>query len=326
MKRFYGICILMLALCVQLQVFAQERTLTGTISDADGALPGVSVVITGTTTGTITDIDGQFSLKNVSADAKTITVSFVGFENQTLDIGSQTNFNISMKAGVELDEFVVTALNISREKKALGYSVQQVGGDDLGQARDPNVLNALSGKVSGVQITSASGSVGASSRVVIRGSSSIRGDSQPLFVINGVPIDNGTYHSDTGGGSVDYGNAASDINPEDIESLTVLKGPNASALYGSRATNGVILITTKSGKGSKKGWSVDYSGNIGFANPFKLPDYQNKFGQGVGHRFSYVDGAGGGINDGVDESWGPAFDTSLNESDGIDNDGDGEID
>ncbi|MFK7907627.1 MAG: SusC/RagA family TonB-linked outer membrane protein, partial [Chitinophagales bacterium] len=325
MKRFYGICILILALCVQLQVFAQGRTLTGTISDDSGSLPGVSVVVTGTTTGTVTDIDGKFSLE-VPADAKTLTVSYVGFENQTLDIGSQTSFNINMKAGVELDEFVVTALNISREKKALGYSVQQVGGDDLTEARDANVLNALSGKVSGVQITSASGSVGSSSRIVIRGTSSIRGDSQPLFVINGVPIDNGTNHTDDGYGSVDYGNAASDINPEDIESITVLKGPNASALYGSRATNGVILITTKNGKGAKKGWSVDYSGNVAFANPFKLPDYQNKFGQGVNHQFGYVDGAGGGLYDGVDESWGPAFDTSINENDGIDNDGDGEID
>ncbi len=326
MKRFYGLCILMLALFVQLQVFAQGRTLTGTITDDGEPLPGVSVVVTGTTTGTVTDIDGKFSLQ-VPADAKTLTISYVGYDSQTLDIGSQANFNITLKAGVDLEEVVVTALNISREKKALGYSVQQVGGDDLSEARDPNnILNALSGKVSGVQITSASGNVGSSSRVVIRGTSTITGNAQPLFVINGVPIDNGTNHSDDGYGSVDYGNAASDINPEDIESLTVLKGPNAAALYGSRATNGVILITTKSGKGLKKGWSVDYNGNIGFSNPFKLPDYQNKFGQGLGHRFRYVDGAGGGINDGVDESWGPAFDTSINENDGIDNDGDGEID
>ncbi|MEZ4884359.1 MAG: SusC/RagA family TonB-linked outer membrane protein [Chitinophagales bacterium] len=325
MKRFYGFCILMLALCVQFQVFAQGRTVTGTIADDGEPLPGVSIVVTGTTVGTVTDIDGKFSLQ-VPADAKKLTVSYVGYDSQTLDIGSQTTFNVNLKAGVDLEEVVVTALNISREKKALGYSVQQVGGDDLTGARDANVLNALSGKVSGVQITGASGSVGSSSRVVIRGSSSIRGDSQPLFVINGVPIDNGTYHTDDGLGSVDYGNAASDLNPEDIESLTVLKGPNASALYGSRATNGVILITTKTGKGARKGWSVDYSGNVAFSNPFKLPDYQNKFGQGVGHQFSYVDGAGGGLNDGVDESWGPSFDTSINENDGIDNDGDGEID
>ena len=326
MKRFYGLCILMLALFVQLQVFAQGRTLTGTISEDGAPLPGVNVVVTGTTTGTITDTDGKFSL-DVPEDAKTLTVSFVGYESQTVEIGSQSNFSIDLAVGVDLEEIVVTALNISREKKALGYSVQNVNGEELAGARDPsNVLNALSGKVSGVQITSASGSVGSSSRVVIRGASSIRGNNQPLYVINGVPIDNGTYHTDDGYGSVDYGNAASDINPEDIENITVLKGPNAAALYGSRAANGVILITTKTGKGATKGWSVDYSGNIGFSTPFRLPNYQNEFGQGLGHRFSYVNGAGGGINDGVDESWGPAFDTSINENDGIDNDGDGEID
>ncbi len=182
------------------------------------------------------------------------------------------------------------------------------------QARDANVINSLSGKIAGVNVVSSSGNVGASSRIVIRGNTSITGDNQPLFVVNGIPMDNraqGAGNSQFGG--VDFGNAIQDIHPDDIASVTVLKGPNASALYGSRGANGVILITTKSGKGAQKGLGVTYTGDIGFASPFRLPKYQNKFGQGLGFEFNYVDGTGNGLWDGVDESWSPAFDASLSQ-------------
>ncbi|TNE67974.1 MAG: SusC/RagA family TonB-linked outer membrane protein [Bacteroidetes bacterium] len=304
-----------------------QRTVVGTVKGDDGeALIGATVAVKGTNTGARTDVEGKYSVE-VPAGSNVLVFSYTGYKSQEITLGASNVLDVVMVGGLELGETVVTALGVSREQKSLAYAVQQVDGDNLTQARDANIVNQLSGKIAGVNVISSSGNVGASSRITIRGNTSITGNNQPLFVVNGIPMDNRAQGS--GGsqyGGVDFGNAIQDINPEDIESVTVLKGPNASALYGSRGANGVILITTKTGKASKKGLGVSYTGDIGFSTPFRLPDYQNKFGQGVGFQFSYVDGAGGGLWDGVDESWGPSFDSSINQNDGIDNDGDGQID
>ena len=207
-----------------------------------------------------------------------------------------------------LDEVVVTALGLSREKKALGYSAQSLNSELLTRSADNNFLGNLSGKLSGVRITGSQADIG-SSRIIIRGETSIAGENQPLFVIDGVPVDNSQLNSQ--GVGRDFKNAIADINAEDIESLTVLKGPNASALYGSRAAHGAIVITTKSGRRQKGlGINITSSNRISFAAT--LPKFQNVFGQGADGRFSYVDGKGAGINDGVDESWGPKLNIGLN--------------
>ena len=303
-----------------------QRTVTGTVTGDGDALIGASVAVKGAGSGARTDIDGRYSVQ-VPDGATTWVFSYTGFATQEVTIGASNALDVVLQDNALLDEVVVTALGISREQKSLGYAVQQISGDRLTAARDANVVNSLSGKIAGVNVVSSSGNVGSSARIVIRGNSSITGENQPLFVVNGIPMDNsnrGNGNNQSGG--VDFGNAIQDINADDIESISVLKGPNAAALYGSRGANGVILITTKTGKGATKGLGVRYSGDIGFAQPFRLPTYQNKFGQGVGFQFGYVDGTGNGLFDGVDESWGPSFDPAINAADGIDNDGDGTVD
>lgn len=302
-----------------------QNVISGTVTDAESGegLSGVTVFEKGTTNGTFTGEDGSYRLE--ASDDATIVFRMIGYAVREVVGGG----DVSLEEDVlQVDPVVVTALGVSRDRKSLGYSVQNVNGDQLTQARDANVVNNLSGRVAGVNIVGSSGNVGSSSRIVIRGNTSITGNNQPLFVINGVPVDNGTNATTSGGEDVDYGNVISDINPEDIEDITVLKGPNAAALYGSRAANGVVLITTKSGNtpGGKKGLGVSYSLNAGFSTPFRLPDFQNTHGQGLGGQFGYYDGNNGGLGDGIDESWGPAFDPTINEGDGIDNDGDGTID
>jgi len=306
--KFSGILALMLALAVQFS-FAQERTVSGTVSDNNGLpLPGATVLIQGTTTGTSTDFDGNYSIEANVGDV--LKFSYVGYSTQSVVVAASGGINVILQPDNELEEVVVTALGIKREEKALGYSVQSVKGEGLTEARESNISNALSGKVAGVQVTGTSGSVGASSRIVLRGNSSITGNNEPLYVVDGVPIDNRSFGNAGSGGGVDLPNGAADINPDDIESVTVLKGPNAAALYGLRAGNGVIVITTKRGSGAKK-FSVSVNTNVTFSNPLILPDYQNSYGQGDGNYFEFVDGAGGGVQDGVDESWGPPLDVGL---------------
>ena len=295
-------------------LLAQTKVITGTVTDDNGApLPGVNVVVKGTTVGTITDADGKYSL-SVPADAKTLQFLFVGMKTQEVTIGDQTTIDVTLQPDVlGLDEVVVTGLGTNRTKKALGYAVQDVKGDQLTIGQPENFANALQGRVAGVQITNSSGAVGAGVRVVIRGMSTLTGSNQPLYVVDGVPIINNVTSLGAYGG-IDFGNSAMDINPNDIESVSVLKGANAAALYGSRALNGVILITTKSGKlkaGGKKGLGVSFETNGIFTTPLILPKFQNDYGQGSGGQFAYVDGMYGGVNDGVDESWGPKLDAGL---------------
>jgi len=302
-----GILLLFLALLMFSESIAQNIRVSGKITESDGnPVPGVTVLVKGTAEGTVTNIDGLYSLS--CAPNSVLVVSFIGYTTQEVPVGNKTTLNITIAPDAkQLSEVVVTAFGIEREKKALGYAVQEVSGEDLNESRTTNLVNAMSGKVAGVQVTSSNGAPGSSSRIQIRGAHSIGSSSQPLFVVDGVPIDNGNYGSTT---SIDYGNGAAAINPDDIASMSVLKGPAAAALYGSRGANGVILITTKSGKGAK-GIGVSVNSNTSFETPFRLPEFQNEYGQGTKGLFEFKDGKGGGVSDGVDESWGPKLDGRL---------------
>ena len=258
-----------------------QRTVTGVVEDDSGVLlPGVSVVIVGTTQGSITDINGEFSIV-VPGEESVLRFSFVGMEAQEVTVGNQSVINVTLATlSVGLDEVVVTALGISRETKSLGYSVGEVDGEDLTNVPQENLMNSLAGRVSGVVINSTAGA-GSSVSMVIRGASSLTSDNQPLFVVDGIPMNNTLNNvtemaRDT---KPDYGNAISDINPEDIESISVLKGPSAAALYGSRAGNGVVLITTKSGKASK-GIGVTITSNTVIESPYKYLEKHNLMANG----------------------------------------------
>ncbi|QZT36442.1 SusC/RagA family TonB-linked outer membrane protein [Halosquirtibacter xylanolyticus] len=295
--------------------FAQTRVITGNViaSKDQQPIPGASVVVTSTTVGTVTDFDGNFSLK-VPSDASNITVSFMGMKSQVVSLTEQKNYSVVLaEDNIAMDEVVITALGISRDKKALGYSVQNVGGDDLTQTKQSNVVSALSGKVSGVQVSGSSGSMGGSSRILIRGASSITGNNQPLFVVDGVPIDNSDFNGSEaarGAGGYDYGNMAQDINPEDIETMSVLKGPSAAALYGSRAANGVIMITTKKGSKGNKGIGVSVSTGVSIEKVNRLPDYQTSYGGGIGgfEEVTFNGQSYDAVSYNIDESWGPKYD------------------
>lgn len=300
--------------------FAQEKTVSGTVSDDAGLpLPGVNIIIEGTTTGTQSDFDGNYSI-NV-AQGRVLVFSYVGFETQQITVGASNTINVSLKAGAVLDQVVVTALGVSREKQSLGYATQEVAGEDLAVVKTDNFTNSLSGKVSGLQIRR-NNNFGGSTNVVIRGTTSLTGDNQALFVVDGVPISNRNTNSSAqaqaSGNYYDYGNAASDINPDDIESVNVLKGAAASALYGSRAANGVIIITTKKGKKSKGlGVTLNSNSQFGVIDKSTFATFQNKYGAGYeGEVWTYEDVNGDGIDDQVanyvdDGSYGPAFDPNL---------------
>lgn len=268
-------------LFASLPAFAQERTVSGKVSDEkDQGLPGASVTVKGTTKGANADVEGNFSLTGVK-DTDVLVFSSIGYLKQEVSVGERSTFNVKMMPDVaNLEEVVVTALGISKDKKALAYAVTEVKGSDFTQAREVNLGNALSGKIAGVNATSTATGPGGSSRVLIRGNGSLSGGNQPLYVINGVPIDNTNVGSAGMWGGFDTGDGLNSINPDDIESMTVLKGGTAAALYGSRAGNGVILITTKSGKGSK-GIGVEYNGTYTFEKVRDLTDWQYEYGSGT---------------------------------------------
>ena len=264
-----------------IDISQQDTKVTGVVEDEFGPVAGASVVIKGTTNGTMTDMDGHFTLEGVKK-GDIIQISFIGFATQNIPYTGQTTLNVKMQEDTQkLDEVVVTALGMKRDKKALGYAMQELKGDELLSSREPNLANSLSGKVSGLQIVRSSNGVGGSSKIVLRGNSSLTGSNQPLIVVDGTPMDNFTGGVDDvwGNSGADMGNGLSDINPEDIESMTVLKGASAAALYGSRAGNGVILITTKSGK-KNEGIGITVNAGITTESIFLKPDMQNSFGQG----------------------------------------------
>jgi TonB-linked SusC/RagA family outer membrane protein len=306
-----------------------QRTVTGKIMDSDGEpLISASILVKGTTTGTVSDLDGNFTL-NVPDEATTIVASYTGYSTQEINITGLSTVTVTLQEGKILDEVLVTALGIEREKKSLGYAAQEVDGEELTRVKDVNFINSLSGKVAGVDIRRST-TLGGSSSVIVRGFTSLTGNNQALFVVDGTPINNdisNTLNQQSGRGGYDYGNAAMDINPEDVESVTVLRGAAATALYGSRAANGVILITTKKGTKNKDlGVTFTTGLTVGSIDKTTMPKYQKENGHGYSNwRGWYGDpdgkawdtydfGLGAGPQNVAvvyeDASFGPAYDGS----------------
>jgi TonB-linked SusC/RagA family outer membrane protein len=275
------ILILLLVLYATI-VSAQERVITGTVTDANDRLPipGVSVRERGTQNGASTTGDGRYSLR-VSSPTAVLEFSYIGYTTQAIPLSASNVINVALGASNSiLNEVVVTANAIRREKRTLGYSAPTLNNEELNQGENPNLLNALTGKIAGANITTTSNTPGSSSRVVLRGGSSISGNNQALIVVDGVPIDNSSVIGGGGLSAVDFGNRGNDINPDDVESVTVLKGPGATALYGSRASNGALIITTKRGKKGAEKMEITFSSANSFSSILKLPDLQNEYGQG----------------------------------------------
>lgn len=304
MKKYLFILALV---CGMTSLVSAQRTITGNVTDAKNEpLIGASVVIKGTTKGAVTDLDGKFSLE-VPNDAKTLVFSFTGFTTQEIPLSTSNVVNVLLSEGIILDETVVTALGISKSDKSIGYAVTKVSGETISSSGEPNVVQALASKASGLNIVQSAGVPGASSKILIRGNSTFTGNNQPLFVVDGMPYDNSTnttspldYPFNANLQGVNESNRGLDLNPGDIESISVLKGPSAAALYGTRGANGVILITTKKGA---KGLHVNYGVSYDITEVNKLPDFQNIYGQGNG---------GGSLTSdigtaaaGTPNSWGP---------------------
>lgn len=286
--------------CIAMTAEAQ-RTISGKVTDTKGdPLVGASVVVKGTTVGTITDINGLYTLV-VQNGQNTLEYSYTGYTTQIREIGLSNVIDMSLTEGVTLGETVVTALGVKRQDKALGYSVSTIDGGAITQRSEPDPLKALSGKVAGVDIRTSQGTPGSATRINLRGNTSFFGNNEPLIVVDGIPFNNTqvTTNSQTSGGGA-YSNGFSSIDPNDIASITVLKGAAAAALYGSRASNGALIITTKSGSDpkGKKGIQVSYTANFAIEKIANLPEYQNEYG--AGNLFTYSNANG---------SWGPKFGT-----------------
>ena len=304
--------LLLIACLIMLQglLYAQERTISGQVVDDNGeSLPGVNVVLKGSTQGTITDLDGNYKVPLNGDDDAILVFSFIGMQTKEIPIGGRSVLDVTLSQDVtQLTEVVVTAFGVEREKKALGYSVQDVKSDELTKADQTSVLNSLQGKVAGAQISNSGGAIGSSTRIVLRGPTSLLGNNEALIVVDGVPINNGTSNNVQASGNfydniVDAGNRANDISPENIESVSVLKGPAAAALYGSRAANGVLLITTKKGTNTAGKANINFNSSYTWSKVYIIPKFQNEFGQGqFGDNQSYLFDQ---------ESWGDAFDGSL---------------
>ena len=281
-------------------LMAQNRTVTGSVISAEDGEPviGATVIVPGTNIGTVTGLDGKFSL-NVPENAKQLTISYVGMASQTVNIRNN-KVSVYLEADDKiLDDVVVTAMGLKKSEKSLGYSAQTLKDEELTVGKVTDVTSAMAGKIAGVQISSTSGDPGQANSVIIRGVSSINGSNQPLYVVDGVPLQTATmqaYSQQTAIGGI------SNINPNDIESMTVLKGAAATALYGSRAANGVIVITTKEGAANKRrNFSISYDGSVQFRTVANLPKFQNKFGQGWNGKQTFIENG----------SWGPEMDGST---------------
>ena len=314
--KFNQILTLFIALLVQVS-FAQEKTISGTVSDESGALPGVSVVVEGTSNGVETDFDGKYSIKAAQGDV--LTFSYLGYTTSRETVGAANTIDVTLQEGSEMLEEITIGLGVSKKEKAIGYAVQKVSGENIDKAKEPNLVNSLQGRVAGVQIQGSPSTMGGASRITIRGSNSFLGNNQPLFIVDGVPISNAEYSTSDqqrgfGGGSYDYGNAASEIDPSNVESMSVLKGAAATAVYGSRGANGVILITTKSGR-NQKGMGISFDSSVSFDQVRNLIPIQSTYGGGStyptdsGFKSFIQDGVGYlAPNYAKDGSWGPKFD------------------
>ncbi|MFP4227915.1 MAG: SusC/RagA family TonB-linked outer membrane protein [Salinivenus sp.] len=318
LRKTFSLALLALFLLVPVlgTAFAQTGTIEGTVVDSlsSETLPGVNVVVEELGQGDATDSDGTFRIDDLPADSYTLRISFVGYREKTVPVeveaGETTTLEVELVSSeVQLEDVVVTALGVEREQESVGSSIQQVEGQDLDQAGESNFVSSLTGRVSGAQIQN-SNAMGGSSRITLRGPGSLSGSGQPLVVVDGVPIDNSNFNDlgqNTGSGGYDYGNAASMINPSDIESVSVLKGASAAALYGSRAADGVIEITTKSGR-DEGGIGVNVQTGVEISDLYGFPDYQNKYGGGASPNFSENDEGQLVADYGTDQSWGPRLD------------------
>ncbi len=286
---------------VETKDIQQKKKITGNVSDKSGEpVIGANVVVKGTANGVITDIDGNFSIEIPNSNA-ILQVSYIGYKPQEVPANGKNRIDVVLASSIEeLNEVVVTAMGIKREKKALGYAMQEIKTDNLIENRSESVSNMLQGKVAGVQISQSGTGMGGSTRVIMRGLSSLSGNNQPLWVVDGIPISDNMQGEATEWGNPDYSGGASEINPEDIESISVLKGANAAALYGSRAQNGAILVVTKKGKIDQP-LTIEYNGNVSFSTPYESYKLQNIYGQGSNGQYS-IDAKG---------SWGPEMDGSM---------------
>ena len=296
-----SLTMLMVSLFLFVGTALAQTKITGTVLSQEDGQPiiGAAVKVDGTNTGMLTDVNGKFSL-TLPEGKKTLTISYLGFQPKT--VAAKNGMRVFLKAdATSLDEVVVTAMGIKRSAKALGYSATSLDGEEIAEVRTNDIMSGLAGKVAGVQISTTSSDPGASNSVIIRGVSSLNGSNQPLYVIDGVPMSNSSTYSSNGlNNGYDFGNGANAVNPDDVENMTILKGAAATALYGSRAANGVILITTKSGK-KQAGVGVEYNGGIQWESVLRLPQFQNDFGMGW-----Y-----GNKTDDENGSWGPKFDGSM---------------
>jgi TonB-linked SusC/RagA family outer membrane protein len=319
-RSIFTIGLVLLGVVPAVATAQEATTVSGLVKSSPGGTPlvGAIVSISSLRVNATTDNEGRFRLvlPAGSTGAVQLTARRIGYQTSTVPVnltGASVQQDIALQEGaIELTQVVVTALGIEREPRSLSYAAQTVSGERLSDVPTQNVVSSLGGKVAGVQVTNSSNPFG-SARIVVRGASSILGQNQPLIVVDGIPIDNSAAsNTGYGGGSLggyDVGNAASDISADNIASVTVLKGPNAAALYGSRAANGAIVYTTKSGKGApQQGFGVSATFGANMETPLRLPNYQNQYGQGFYGEFDFVDGNFGGVNDGADESWGPKMD------------------
>lgn len=293
----------------KLEVVIKDVGVSGRVTDENSeALVGVSVVVKGTTIGTITDLDGRYSLE--IPENSILIFSYIGYRTAEINIAGRTVIDIKMDQDIsQLSEVVVTALGIERNKQSLSYAVSEIKGSEVSQKAEPDLLRAMSGRVAGVNITSSGGASGSSTNIVIRGNNSATGNNQPLFVVDGIPFDNSLNNTamDPAAAASTYSNRSLDLDPTDIKSMTVLKGGAAAALYGSRASNGVIVITTFSGSKSQKGLEIELSNTVGFEEIARLPKYQNQFGQG---NTNAADGRPL-FSSAATESWGPEFGSGV---------------
>ncbi|HEY0109156.1 MAG TPA: TonB-dependent receptor plug domain-containing protein, partial [Fibrella sp.] len=288
----------LLLLLFSLPTLAQDVNVRGqvTSSDDNTSLPGVSVQVRGTTRGTTTDADGRYQIS--APVGSRLVFSFIGFGTQEIPVGTQTTLDVKLSAGTEtLNEVVVTAQGIERDKRSLGYATQEVSSAQLTQKSEPSLLNTLQGKLAGVQINTQSGAPGASTNINIRGITSFNGSNQPLIVVDGIIFSNDVNVSGNTLFQSQSSNRLADINPENIESLNVLKGPAAAALYGSRASAGAIVITTRSGRNQNNKTEVTLTSSYNVQNVYGIPRFQNEYGQGTNNLF---------VNNST-LSWGPSF-------------------
>ena len=322
MKKLLLMSILLMVTLLQ-QVTAQNRSISGRVTDrtTGEGLPGVTVLVKGTTNGVSTNSDGTYTISDAPASGGILVFSSIGYAALEKPLGTDSRLNVVLANDTkQLSEVVVTALGIEKDVRTLGYATQELKTDQIAQKSEPNVLNTLQGKLSGVSINNASGLAGTSTNINIRGITSLGGSNQPLFVVDGVPVSNDNDRTNGGAAGTLYGgqtpNRAADIDPNNIASVSILKGPAAAALYGSRASSGAVMITTKSGAGVNKKLEINVTSGYNFQSVLGLPDFQNDYGQGTGGTNTTANG-GGDILTGQVTSWGPRFGTTPTRPNGL---------